>query len=87
MAIEREIRFRVIDGAPPAGGVRMQQAYLLRGPVTARIRIAEPCQGHAGTVEGGLRPRPQLPQHRGDGEDRADAKVAGAALHERRRVQ
>ena len=41
MAIEREIRFRVIDGAPPAGGVRMQQAYLLRGPVTARIRIAE----------------------------------------------
>ncbi len=41
MAIEREIRFRVLDGEPPAGGVRMRQAYLLRGRVTARVRIAE----------------------------------------------
>jgi CYTH domain-containing protein len=41
LAIEREIRFRVIDGEPPAGGVRMQQAYLLRGRVSARIRVAE----------------------------------------------
>lgn len=29
------------DGEPPAGGVAMQQAYLLRGRVTARVRIAE----------------------------------------------
>jgi CYTH domain-containing protein len=41
MAIEREIRFRVTEGTPPAGGVRMEQAYLLRGRVTARVRVAE----------------------------------------------
>ena len=42
MAIEREIRFRVTDGTPPGGGgVRMEQAYLLRGRVTARVRVAE----------------------------------------------
>lgn len=41
LAIEREIRFRVTEGAPPPGGVAMQQAYLLRGRVTARVRIAE----------------------------------------------
>jgi len=41
MALEREIRFRVTDGEPPAGGRRMEQAYLLRGPVTARVRIGE----------------------------------------------
>ncbi|RIL05180.1 MAG: hypothetical protein DCC71_11370 [Proteobacteria bacterium] len=29
------------DGEPPAGGVPMAQAYLLRGPVTARVRVAE----------------------------------------------
>src|SRR4030095_13853901 len=41
VAIEREIRFRVTDGHPPPGGVAMVQAYLLRGPITARVRIAE----------------------------------------------
>ena len=41
MAVEREIRFRVTEGTPPAGGVRMEQAYLLRGPVTVRVRVAE----------------------------------------------
>ena len=40
MAIEREIRFRVTQGEPPAGGISMQQAYLLRGPLTARVRVA-----------------------------------------------
>jgi CYTH domain-containing protein len=39
LAIEREIRFRVTDGTPPSGGVAMEQAYLLRGRVTARVRI------------------------------------------------
>lgn len=41
MALEREIRFRVTDGDPPPGGRRMEQAYLLRGPATARVRIAQ----------------------------------------------
>jgi CYTH domain-containing protein len=41
LAIEREIRFLVTDGDPPAGGVRMRQAYLLRGPATLRVRQAE----------------------------------------------
>jgi CYTH domain-containing protein len=41
MSLEREIRFRVTDGEPPAGGRRLEQAYLLRGPITARVRIAE----------------------------------------------
>jgi len=41
MAIEREIRFLVTEGGPPAGGRRMVQAYLLRGPATARVRLAE----------------------------------------------
>jgi CYTH domain-containing protein len=41
MAREREIRFRVIEGDPPAGGRRLVQGYLLRGPITARVRIAE----------------------------------------------
>lgn len=41
MAREREIRFRVTDGDPPAGGRRLVQGYLLRGPITARVRIAE----------------------------------------------
>jgi CYTH domain-containing protein len=41
VAIEREIRFRVLDGTPPCGGVRMQQVYLLRGRVTARVRVAD----------------------------------------------
>jgi len=31
----------VTDGSPPPGGVRMEQAYLLRGRVTARVRVAE----------------------------------------------
>jgi CYTH domain-containing protein len=38
VAIEREIRFRVTDGNPPPGGAAMVQAYLLRGPITARVR-------------------------------------------------
>jgi len=41
MALEREIRFRVTDGDPPAGGRRMEQAYLLRGRATARVRVGE----------------------------------------------
>jgi len=41
MALEREIRFRVTDGEPPAGGRRMEQAYLLRGRATARVRLGE----------------------------------------------
>jgi CYTH domain-containing protein len=40
VAIEREIRFRVTDGTPPPGGVAMVQGYLLRGAVTARVRVA-----------------------------------------------
>jgi|SRR5690606_5502487 len=42
MALEREIRFRVTEGEPPAGGRRMEQAYLLRGPMTVRVRTGEP---------------------------------------------
>lgn len=41
MALEREIRFRVTEGDPPAGGRLMEQAYLLRGPATARVRVGE----------------------------------------------
>jgi CYTH domain-containing protein len=41
MAVEREIRFLVTDGEPPAGGRRIVQAYLLRGRTTARIRLDE----------------------------------------------
>jgi hypothetical protein len=41
MAVEREIRFRVTEGTPPVGGARMEQAYLLRGPVTVRVRASE----------------------------------------------
>lgn len=41
MAREREIRFRVSDGDPPADGRRLAQAYLLRGPLTARVRVGE----------------------------------------------
>lgn len=41
MAIEREIRFRVTEGEPPAGGRHIVQAYVLRGRVTARVRIDE----------------------------------------------
>lgn len=41
MAIEREIRFRVTDGEPPAGGRRIVQAYVLRGRLTARVRVDE----------------------------------------------
>jgi CYTH domain-containing protein len=73
LAIEREIRFRVLDGEPPAGGVRMQQAYLLRGRLTARIRIAE-----------GSGARVTVKAPRGDGryewEWRAPESVARALL-------
>ncbi len=41
MAIEREIRFRVTEGDPPAGGRSIVQAYVLRGRVTARVRVDE----------------------------------------------
>ena len=41
MAIEREIRFRVTNGEPPAGGRRIVQAYVLRGRLTARVRVDE----------------------------------------------
>ncbi|MCL4685130.1 hypothetical protein KJ059_10305 [Myxococcota bacterium] len=39
MAVEREIRFLVTDGEPPAGGRRIVQVYLLRGRTTVRIRL------------------------------------------------
>ena len=41
MAIERELRFLVTDGEPPAGGRRIVQAYVLRGRLTARVRVDE----------------------------------------------
>ncbi len=41
MAVEREIRFRVLRGEPPAGGRRIVQGYLLRGPVTLRVRLVD----------------------------------------------
>jgi CYTH domain-containing protein len=41
MALEREIRFRVTDGEPPDGGRRLEQAYLVRGPITVRVRTGE----------------------------------------------
>lgn len=56
MALEREIRFRVTEGEPPAGGRRMEQAYLLRGPVTVRVRTGE---------EGGARFTVKLPAAEG----------------------
>ena len=39
--IEREIRFRVTAGRPPPGGARIEQAYVLRGRVTLRVRRKE----------------------------------------------
>lgn len=42
VAIEREIRFLVTEGSPPAGGREIVQGYLLRGRVSVRIRsVAE----------------------------------------------
>ncbi len=41
MAIERELRFLVTGGEPPAGGRHIAQAYLLRGRMTARVRVDE----------------------------------------------
>jgi CYTH domain-containing protein len=41
MSVEREIRFRVTAGVPPAGGTRLVQAYLLRGRATLRVRAAQ----------------------------------------------
>ena len=41
MGVEREIRFLVTEGEPPAGGRRLVQAYLLRGPTSARVRLVE----------------------------------------------
>lgn len=70
MAIEREIRFRVTDGTPPAGGVRMEQAYLLRGPVTARVRVAE-----------GKGARMTVKAPRGDGRFEWEWRVPGAVAH------
>jgi CYTH domain-containing protein len=70
MAIEREIRFRVTEGAPPAGGVRMEQAYLLRGPMTARVRVAE-----------GRGARMTVKAPRGDGRFEWEWRVPDAVAH------
>jgi len=74
LAIEREIRFLVTDGIPPRGGVWMEQAYLLRGRVTARVRIAE-----------GKGARMTVKAPRGDGryewEWRVPESIARALLH------
>ena len=56
MSVEREIRYRVTAGDPPPGGVRMEQAYLLRGRLSLRVRQAE-----------GQGPRMTLKAPRGDG--------------------
>ena len=45
MAIEREIRFLVIEGTPPGRGREMVQGYLLRGRLSARVRLID---GHEG---------------------------------------
>ena len=39
MALEREIRFLVTEGTPPAGGESIVQAFLLRRPVALRVRV------------------------------------------------
>jgi len=41
MTIEREIRFLVTEGEPPAGGRHIVQVYLLRGRLSARVRVDE----------------------------------------------
>lgn len=41
MGVEREIRFLVTEGEPPAGGRRLVQAYLLRGRATLRVRLVD----------------------------------------------
>ena len=41
MAIEREIRFLVTEGKPPRRGRKMVQGYLLRGRLSARVRLID----------------------------------------------
>ena len=45
MATEREIRFLVTEGTPPRRGREMVQGYLLRGRLTARVRLIDGCEG------------------------------------------
>jgi CYTH domain-containing protein len=74
MAIEREIRFRVTEGAPSAGGVPMEQVYLLRGRVTLRVRVAAG-KGARMTLKAPYR------DGRWESEWRVPAIVARALLH------
>jgi CYTH domain-containing protein len=39
VGIEREIRYVVTEGTPPAGGEPLVQAFLLRRPVALRVRV------------------------------------------------
>lgn len=39
--MEREIRYVVDDGDPPPGGRRLVQGYLLRRPVSLRVRLVD----------------------------------------------
>jgi CYTH domain-containing protein len=41
VAVEREIRFLVTEGTPPRGGREMVQGYLLRGRLSARVRLID----------------------------------------------
>ena len=45
MAVEREIRFLVTEGTPPGGGRQMVQGYILRGRISARIRLIDGREG------------------------------------------
>jgi len=45
VAIEREIRFLVTEGAPPRRGREMVQGYFLRGRISARVRLIDGREG------------------------------------------
>jgi CYTH domain-containing protein len=45
VATEREIRFLVTEGTPPRRGREMVQGYLLRGRISARVRLIEDREG------------------------------------------
>jgi CYTH domain-containing protein len=48
VAVEREIRFLVTEGTPPEGGREMVQGYILRGRVSARVRLIDGRDGRLG---------------------------------------